>query len=157
MEILNWKHGGLGPHSSKTWGSTDLQIFLRAAHYFSFSLEPACWSSLVFFHQSACLLSTACRLLVTFDPVHDCYSSGWFWNLFATPGLLKHQSSWELQRRGKVGADIYSSCILRYSAVLYQMHHTTTWLGQPLGFGCRNEHQKLYGLGSRAPKCSKSF
>lgn len=83
--------------------------------------------------------------MVTFDPAGDRYSPDWFWNLFETPGLLKHiQNWWEQERWGKLGVDTCSSHIRGYTAAVPQMHHSTTWLGQPLAHVCSYQHPKVH-------------
>lgn len=153
MEILNGKRGGLSPHSSKIQWSTDVQIFLRATRYFRFSLELAHWNSLVSFHRSEAL---HCAQVVDYI-----WSSQWVlliwlglkfvWNAWSPETHLKLVGATEERETGS------RDLLLSHTYVLYQLRHTSTRLGQPLGRVCRYQHQKLYGLGSRAPKCSKTF
>lgn len=99
--------------------------------YFESGVHPLQFPCFV---PSACLLKNSMQT-PALGPISDCCSQ--FLNLFEMPGLLKQiQSWWELQRRGRFRADMYSSCMHGYNVL-------------PM--------QNLHGLGGRAPKCSRSF
>lgn len=153
--VLNLNHRDLCPHLCKIQWSVDVLIFLMATLYFSFNLESIPVFCFVSIHS--CWRAPH-GLLLTFDPVHACYSPGQFWNLFEMPSVLKQlQSWWELQRRGRLGAGICSSNTLRFISHLRQMNPITGGLGQSPGHVYRYHHQKLCGLGSWVPNVVEAF